>query len=267
MDPRWYLLVAALAAPFLRTRPPDIPFEKRMLDWGANETCALADLNGDGRLDIVSGENWFEAPRWVKHRFREIPFVNNYVDVFSDLPLDVNARRPPGRGELLVVRPPLAWWENPGGRRGLWKDHTIDSGFPGRILLPGGSGQRRARLASCSRSSAVPEAPLAWYELRNGAFVKHVAYPSSFGHGIGAGDVNGDGRTDIVTPKGWLEAPPDPRSGPWTLHADFELGNTGFIHVLDVNGDGRNDLLTSLAHDYGIFWMERSADGRWTRRT
>jgi len=36
--------------------------------------------------------------------------------------------------------------------------------------------------------------------------------------------------------------------------------------VLDLNGDGRNDLLTSLAHDYGIFWMERAADGRWLRR-
>jgi hypothetical protein len=266
MDPRWYLLVAALAAPFLRTRPPDIPFEKRMLDWGANETCAVADLNGDGRPDILSGENWFEAPHWRKHRFREILFTNNYVDDFSDLVLDVNGDGRPDVVSCAWFARRIAWWENPGPTGGAWKDHTIDSGFPVEFCFLvdlDNDGKARELLPQFGD----PKAPLAWYELRNGAFVKHVAYPSSFGHGIGAGDVNHDGRTDIVTPKGWLEAPPDPRSGPWTLHADFELGNTGFIHVLDVNGDGRNDLLTSLAHDYGIFWMERSADGGWTRRT
>ena len=34
-----------------------------MLDNGASETAAVADVNKDGRLDIVSGENWYEGPR------------------------------------------------------------------------------------------------------------------------------------------------------------------------------------------------------------
>ena len=66
------------------TRSPDIPFEKHTIDIGANETCAWADINGDGRLDIVSGENWFEAPTWRKNRFRTLHFTNNYIDAFSD---------------------------------------------------------------------------------------------------------------------------------------------------------------------------------------
>ena len=45
------------------------------------------------------------------------------------------------------------------------------------------------------------------------------------------GDVNGDGRNDIVTPKGWLEARADPRTGDWKLHADFDLGGIGYIYV------------------------------------
>jgi hypothetical protein len=84
-------------------------------------------------------------------------------------------------------------------------------------------------------------------------------------HGIGAGDVNRDGRTDILTPRGWLEAPPDPRSGAWTFHHDFNLGATGFLHVLDVNDDGRPDIVGSMAHDYGVFWLERREDGSWRR--
>ena len=64
-----------------------------MLDPGAMETAAVADINGDGRLDIVSGESWYEAPAWKKHTFRRIGYANGYVDVFTDLPLDVNVPR------------------------------------------------------------------------------------------------------------------------------------------------------------------------------
>ena len=74
----------------------------------------------------------------------------------------------------------------------------------------------------------------------------------SFGHGIGAGDINKDGRTDIITPTGWFEAPVDPRSGTWTFHGDFQLGETGFIHVLDVNGDGRPDIVFANSYNNTI---------------
>lgn len=246
-------------------RPPDIPFEKHTLDLGASEACTLADVNGDGRLDIVSGENWFEAPKWVRHKFRELNFANNYVDDFSDLALDVD-----GDGRVDIVScawysRKLAWWRNPGPGRGEWKAQDIDTGFPIEFCLLvdlDNDGKAREVLPQFGPAKA----PLAWYEPRNGAFVKHVIAPASQGHGIGAGDVNGDGRTDIITPKGWYEAPANPRSGNWTFHADFDLGATGFIYAIDVNGDGRKDLLTSLAHDYGIFWMERMADGKWVKR-
>ena len=49
-------------------RPPDIPFRIRMLDGGASETAAVADINRDGRLDIVSGDNWYQGPAWTRHR-------------------------------------------------------------------------------------------------------------------------------------------------------------------------------------------------------
>ena len=87
--------VAALAL-FAVSRPADIPFERHALDLGANEACAIADINGDGRQDVVSGENWFENPgtltgTWKRHHFRDLPFQGNYIDDFSDLILDVNA--------------------------------------------------------------------------------------------------------------------------------------------------------------------------------
>src|SRR5712692_6649841 len=245
-------------------RPDEVPFRKHEIDLGSSEPCAVADVNGDGKLDIISGENWYEAPRWTKHKFRTINYTGNYIDDFSDLPLDVN-----GDGHIDVVScawfSKRLWWsENPGKGGGLWKEHEIDSGFPiefAFLVDLDNDGKAREVLPQFGDSKA----PLAWYEARNGAFVKHVVSPKSYGHGIGVGDVNGDGRNDILTSQGWLEAPPDPRSGDWKWHGDWDLGALGFIYVMDINGDGRNDIVTSMAHDYGVFWMEQGAGNKWTK--
>jgi VCBS repeat protein len=249
-----------------------IPFRRHTIDLGLSETVAVADMNGDGRLDIVCGENWYEQlppapgnshPRFVKHKFRDLPYTPFYLEDLSDLVLDVNGDGYPDVVSCSYWSKPLTWWENPAGQNRPWREHLIESRSPVEfvflvdILNTGKPLQLLPQFGD-------PNFPLTWYELaRPGAaepWVKHEISPKSYGHGIGAGDVNGDGRTDIITPKGWFEAPADPRNGQWLFRPEFDLGATGFIHALDVNGDRVPDLVTSLGHEYGISWYEQRRD-------
>ena len=276
--------VASVAA----SRPPDIPFRIHAIDPGASETAAVADVNRDGLLDIVSGENWYEAPRWTKHRFRELGFSNNYIDAFSDLAIDVDGDSYPDVATVTWFAKKISWYRNPGKRGGdvMWPEQPINTGFNVEFAILGDVDNDGKAQEIVAQENGTGQA---WYQVVAGKWQRHVVSDRTYGHGIGVGDINGDKRNDILTPRGWLEAPADPKSSNWTYHPAWESVNTpvtprdpaaspanpaapprvaelGFIHVLDVNGDGLNDVVTAAGHDFGVFWFEQSANGEWRRR-
>lgn len=264
-------------------RPADVRFSVKMIDPGYSETAAVADLNRDGRLDIISGESWYAAPGWTRQTLRPINYQSGYIDNFSDLAMDVDADGWTDVVQFSYFAGNIVWLKNPGRSAGPWavneiaKDGPTEFGFAVDLANDG------------SPDDLLPEydratVPLAWFEHTGRGFTRHVIADRSFGHGIGTGDMNGDGRTDVLTPQGWLEAPAS-HDGVWAFHAlDWNQhpipasgsapsapastprgASFGFMSLLDLNGDSRPDMITGMAHDYGVAWYEQTPAGGWTQ--
>jgi hypothetical protein len=245
-------------------------FEKQKIsDLPYEAACAL-DIDKDGDLDIVSGEYWYEGPEFeTQHKMCTLLNVKDYYDDFGEYPMDVN-----GDGYADVVAggwhgQTMSWRENPKGKTTEWTVHEIAK--VGNIERPcfwdvDGDGH----------VEAVPNRPKGALEVfqlvrdangkGTGVFKKHVISEEFQGHGLGFGDVNGDGRNDFILAKGWFEAPAKPFESTWTWHPAFDLGHASVpMLVHDVNGDGKNDIIVGMAHDYGIAWWEQGVDGTWTK--
>jgi hypothetical protein len=83
-----------------------------------------------------------------------------------------------------------------------------------------------------------------------------------FSHGLGLGDVNGDGRADVIIKSGWWESPVDRKQPNWTFHPANFGEDCSEMYAYDVNGDGYNDVISASAHKYGIWWHEQVRDAQ-----
>jgi hypothetical protein len=290
----------ALLATCASVAAAEVSFTKQTItkDFVA-EGCAVADFNHDGHLDVAAGRFIWLGPDF-KEKIAYTPERQNaagpsktpynaatgYSDYFIQFAYDFNGD---GWPDILVYGlpgEPAYVFVNPAGKGGDWERHTLfdvaDGESPGLVDV---TGDGKPELL-CHTSDLVKKggksggqfgfAEIDWKDPLGKARFHAITAKSpandqkvfKYTHGYGAGDVNGDGRIDILEKDGWYEQPKDPASGePWKFHPVKFAGHGGAqMYVYDVNGDGRPDVITSEnAHGYGLSWFEQNADGTFTQ--
>jgi hypothetical protein len=232
-----------------------------------SEGVAIADIDNDGRTDIIAGAYWFKAPLWQPHEIAEPAQYNpltEFSNSFLNFTLDVNQD---GWTDVIRIGLPgeeAVWYENPASKTGYWKMHTI-------LLNAGNESPAFADIDRDGREDLLCNDPVAkqmiWMKSPavkgDTTWQKFVIAAGDnapgtdrYTHGLGYADMNADGLKDVIITKGWWQCPANPTQPNWAFHkADFGA-DCSQIYTLSRNNKAP-DIISASAHNYGIWWHER----------
>ena len=246
-----------------------------------SEGAAIGDINGDGKPDVVAGPFWWEGPAFeTKHAYYEpkIFSINGYSDNFFAYVHDFNADQ---KNDILILGFPgkeARLYLNPGTHDDKpWPMHivadVVDNESP---VFTDITGDGKPEIVCSTGGKFGWFAPNWDKPTEKWPFMAATddLKVAKFTHGLGVGDVNDDGKMDLLEARHWWEQPkfeilpgqtrkfpPDVEAqvrqnfrSNWTQHT-FAAGVGGGAQMFayDFDGNGTNDVFTALAaHRYGV---------------
>lgn len=249
----------------------------RLLDRGKRYTATdilAADIDGDGKLDIVCGSWWYRNPNWERHTVPGVYQVVNAYDIDGD-----------GRQELIATKPrpgaevgyeslssDFCWLKLVDAKQDRWEEHPIGVGsgsWPhGTVVAPILPGGRPALVASYHGGTPGPEIFEIPSDLTQ-SWPRRTLANIPYGEEIVACDLLGRRRLDLVAGPYWLENLGDGQFEPHRLRDDGD--HIARVRVADINGDGKQEIIfveerldfETRKAGYGIVgWLSQPADPR-----
>lgn len=259
------LCVCAVMAQAQSLKPSAPRFQRLLLsEQFFSEGASFADINGDGSQDVVSGPWWYAGPDFRQrytYASSEPIAVAGYSSCFFSFTRDFNGDSHP---DILVVSmpgTPAHWFENPGSGDGKWTKHLalsdVSNESPAFLDITGDGDPELVCIHQGAYGYATPDPARPTRPWAFTAVSENRGY-GRFTHGMGVGDVNGDGRPDLLEKDGWWEQT-EPIGEQFRFHA-YPFANAGGAQMFayDFDGDGDNDIVSSQnAHGWGLKWFEQ----------